>query len=299
MKFLPDAFADAWNTPNSAAATSANTTAFQNFAAKPTNVSSQPLIQPKQNVLQPQPQVQNVAPRPLTRQSIPSQPLVQNVTSQPQSISKQNILYQPQAQVRQNVSVQPRQNVAPQDQTQARQKSVIQPARPAPPVTASLRTVAPSRYPPVSHSTTSKSKENNPLLNLPRIVVPNATPNTNSHSNVSPNILCNMNSNTNALNTEPVHRYEEIPDSTNSGQNTHSSATSRKNTSNILDEFDPYSMAKGTEMYDNVPDNMNSIYNTHRYEDIPDDSYYEEIPNEAKPSESEEVSFLKCLINLF
>ena len=296
MKFLPDAssFTNAWNTSDNATSISANAIDLQNLA-KPKNVSPQPLSKQK-------PQIRNVTSQSQAQNFTP-QAQVQNVAPQSQSLSKQNILYQPQAQPRQNVSTQPRQNVIPQDQTQVRQRNVIQPARPAPPVTSSLRTVAPSRYPPVSLSATSKSKENNPLLNLPRIVVPNTTPNTNSLSNVTSNILSNMNSNSNALNTEPAHRYEEISESDNSGQNSHSSSTSRNNPSNILDEFDPYSSSKGTEMYDNVPDNMNSIYNAHRYEDIPEDSYYEEVPTEAKASDSDEVRvffyYFVCILHIY
>lgn len=191
------------------------------------------------------------------------------------------------------------QKSVPQPQPQAKQNGIIQPTRPAPPVTASLRMVAPSRYPPVSQP--SKSKESSTVSNFQRTDIPF---NTNVHNPLSsPNVSSNLNINCNTVSNEPVHKYEEIPDTLENvgDQNTSlrllsdTSCTTASSTSNILDEFDPYSTSKVPEVYDNVPDNLNSLYNSHRYEDIPEDSYYDEVPTGAEKA-AEEVSIG---INLF
>lgn len=279
MKFLPEAssFTSAWDTSpttSTAAAASTNTVDSQNLYAKPNKNSSQPQRQTSLSFT-PRPQAQN-------RQNFPQQPQAQKVNLSPQP-QVHNISLSPQTQPRQTIS---------QTQVSIRPCGTIQPTRPAPPVTSSLRTVAPSRYPPAPQSSASKSKDNNPLLNLPRTISPAPLSNTNSQPNVTPNILSNMNSNSNALNTEPIHRYEEIPDSAGDEQNRLLSDISISSTINVIDEFDPYSSSKGLEVYDNVPGNLNSMYSTHRYEDIPEGSYYEEVPSEPETSDANEVSFL-------
>ncbi|GFT34885.1 dynamin-binding protein [Nephila pilipes] len=150
------------------------------------------------------------------------------------------------------------------------QSSSIQPLRPAPTVTSSLRVVAPSRYPPVSQAS-------------PKASVNSFSPDSGSHnsSNVSPN--------KNTLPNEPEHRYEEINDcfGANSQQRASTDAQLMANqdgcrkSDNIIAEFDPYSTSQSSQkLYDNMLDNFNDLYSAHRYEDIPDEANYDEVPCE-------------------
>ncbi|KFM69808.1 Dynamin-binding protein, partial [Stegodyphus mimosarum] len=158
----------------------------------------------------------------------------------------------------------------------------IQPTRPAPSVSSSLRVVPPSRYPPIAQPIL-KQRESNSV-----------TPTT---TNNSVNIFVNKNSELDSV--EPMHRYEEIPDSLGGviERNKHSCdkdlmGSSAVTPTNILEEFDPYSSPKQpTELYDNVPDNLNCLYSTHRYEDIPDDVPYDYVPTDSQHKDANEYYF--------
>ncbi|GFR28534.1 dynamin-binding protein [Trichonephila clavata] len=148
------------------------------------------------------------------------------------------------------------------------QSSPIQPSRPAP-VTSSLRVVAPSRYPPVSQAASK-----------PQVSSLVSNPSSCNSSNVSPN--------QNVFPSEPTHRYEEINDcfGVSSQQRTGIDAQLMTNqdgsqkSDNIIAEFDPYSTTQSSKLYDNVLDNFNDLYSAHRYEDIPDEANYDEVPCE-------------------
>ncbi|GIY49775.1 dynamin-binding protein [Caerostris extrusa] len=124
-------------------------------------------------------------------------------------------------------------------QPKSPQRSSIQPSRPAPTVTPSLRVVAPSRYPPAA-------------------------------------------------------QYEEINESFADDLmkiNSSVSQDTSKKSDNVIAEFDPYSATQSSQKrYDNVLDNFNELYSTHRYEDIPDETNYDQVPIESQSQSEIEVS---------
>lgn len=89
------------------------------------------------------------------------------------------------------------------------------------------------------------------------------------------------------------HRYEEINEESLGGLQigSYPATVSRVQSNNVIDEFDPYSTVQPPvpELYDNVPDNFNSVYSEHRYEDIPDDVNYDQVPSEIQPQTIAEV----------
>ncbi|XP_015929681.1 rho guanine nucleotide exchange factor 38 isoform X2 [Parasteatoda tepidariorum] len=141
-----------------------------------------------------------------------------------------------------------------------------QPVRPAPVVSSSLRVVAPSRYPV---NPPAPDRMSNRISSSATVTQPSVNENTSANS------------------SEPTHRYEEIDEFSKDIIQPTSTlmdsvpVTGTKNVSKAIDEFDPYSVAKsGTELYDNVPDDVDNLYSLHRYEDIPEDSNYAEVPND-------------------
>ncbi|XP_055933569.1 dynamin-binding protein-like [Argiope bruennichi] len=157
----------------------------------------------------------------------------------------------------------------PQKQSSAQkntQSGTIQPTRPAPTPTPSLRVVAPSRYPPTTQAS-PKPQSRNFAPNLP----------TQNPSNV----LMNKN----VLPCEPDHRYEEVYESLGGGGQNNGDLMRNQDvpqkSDNIIAEFDPYATSQSAQnCYDNVLDNFNELYSTHRYEDIPEDFNYDQMPSE-------------------
>ncbi|GIY80564.1 dynamin-binding protein [Caerostris darwini] len=156
-------------------------------------------------------------------------------------------------------------------QPKSPQRSSIQPSRPAPTVTPSLRVVAPSRYPPAAQSS-------------PKPQVNSFFPNPVAQNSLNAAV------NKNVLPTEPDHRYEEINESFADDLmkiNSSVSQDTSKKSDNVIAEFDPYSATQSSQKrYDNVLDNFNELYSTHRYEDIPDETNYDQVPIESQ-SQSE------------
>lgn len=108
--------------------------------------------------------------------------------------------------------------------------------------------------------------------------------------NVSP-MTPNSALNQNQTYSESEHRYEEIGESLTSLQLGKSGTNAPQRTSTIIDEFDPYSSVPPamSQLYDNVPDNYNTVYSEHRYEDIPDQITYDQVPCDSQPQTVSEV----------
>ncbi|CAL1281416.1 unnamed protein product [Larinioides sclopetarius] len=170
----------------------------------------------------------------------------------------------------------------PQKQSSAQRNHQIgslQPTRPAPSPTPSLRVVAPSRYPTTTQAS-PKPQSRNVAPNLPA-------------QNPS-NVLMNKN----VLPCESDHRYEEVYESLGGGvQNKTNNVDLMRNqdmsqkSDNIIAEFDPYAIPQSSQnCYDNVLDNFNELYSSHRYEDIPEDFNYDQMPSEDQ-SQSDVIEF--------
>ncbi|KAG8196563.1 hypothetical protein JTE90_003576 [Oedothorax gibbosus] len=195
--------------------------------------------------------------------------------------------------------------------------NALQPARPAPPPSSSLRVVAPSRYPSVSQNAAKPLDKNFSSVtgNLPATTgnfpatAGNSSPTTDKFSSMTGNLsstvsyfpssTSNPSSTTGSFSSmtqksvlnqnltaaESEHRYEEIGESQAGLQLGKVGTNAPHRTSTIIDEFDPYSTAQPpvSQLYDNVPDNYNSVYSEHRYEDIPDDMNYDQVPSDSQP----------------
>lgn len=206
-----------------------------------------------------------------TRPTQPSTQSIRPTTIQPAPIR----LNQPQTQPLR--PVQPAKLIQP---TEFQPAKPIQPARPAPVAASSVRVVAPSRYPPSSQQNSFNPQDANFSKN--NSTLPSA-----------------MNQNLTAESEQ--HRYEEINDESLGGLQigSYPATVSRVQSNNVIDEFDPYSTVQPPvpELYDNVPDNFNSVYSEHRYEDIPDDVNYDQVPSEIQPQTIAEVGE-KCFLIL-